>query len=100
MGKVYSGIYHQTTIEDVVSSVQDAVKKSGIKGHEAALRWTVFHSVLDGKYGDGVVFGASKLQQLHDCLDAIEAGPLPAELAQAITAMYEKLQGYEPPYHM
>lgn len=100
MGQVYSNIYHQSTIDDAVSSVQDAVKKSGIKGHEAALRWTAFHSILDGKYGDSVVFGASKLKQLHDCLDAIEAGPLPAELADAITAMYEKLEGYEPSYHM
>jgi aryl-alcohol dehydrogenase-like predicted oxidoreductase len=100
MGKVYSSEYGQAPIKTAVSTVQDAAKKHGINGHAAALRWTVFHSVLDGKYGDGVVFGASKIKQLHDCLDAIEAGPLPAELADAIGAVYVSLGGSGPAFHM
>ncbi|KAL9601229.1 MAG: hypothetical protein Q9219_002634 [cf. Caloplaca sp. 3 TL-2023] len=58
------------------------------------------YSVLDGKYGDGVIFGVSKIEQLHQTLDALEAGPLPADLAAAITAVYTTVQGTEPPYHM
>jgi aflatoxin B1 aldehyde reductase len=100
IGKVYSSKYGQDPVKIAVSTVQDAAKKHGISAHTAALRWTVFHSVLDGKYGDGVVFGASKIKQLHDCLDAIEAGPLPAELADAIDAVYASLGGSGPAYHM
>ena len=83
-----------------MSTVRDAAEKHGISGHAAALRWTVFHSVLDGKYGDGVIFGVSKMEQLHETLDAIEAGPLPTELAEAIDAVYVSLEGAEPPYHL
>jgi aryl-alcohol dehydrogenase-like predicted oxidoreductase len=100
MGKVYSGVYGQAPVEVIVRTVQDAAKKHEISGHAAALRWTVFHSALNGKYGDGAIFGASKIEQLHDCLDAIEAGPLPAELAEAIDAIYESLEGSGPSYHM
>lgn len=59
-----------------------------------------FHSALDGMYGDGVVFGVSKPEQMHKSLDALEAGPLPDELAEAITAIYATLGGAGPPYHL
>lgn len=80
--------------------MRDAAEKYGISGHAAAIRWTAFHSKLDGKYGDGVIFSASKIEQLHNTLDAFEAGPLPAELADAITAVYDTVKGSEPVYHL
>lgn len=83
-----------------MATVRHAAEKRGISGHAAALRWTAFHGVLDGKYGDGVIFGVSKMEQLHKTLDALEAGPLPTELAGAITAVYATVEGAEPPYHL
>lgn len=47
-----------------------------------------------------MVFGVSKLEQMHKSLDALEAGPLPDELAEAITAIYATLGGAGPPYHL
>lgn len=83
-----------------MATVKDAAGKHGIGGHAAALRWTTFHGVLDGDRGDGVIFGVSKMEQLHKTLNALEAGPLPAELADAMTAIYAKVEGNEPPYHL
>ena len=83
-----------------MATVRDAAEKHGIGGHAAALRWTAFHGVLDGKYGDGVIVGVSKMEQLHQTLDALEAGPLPAEVAEAITAIYATVEGTEPAYHL
>ncbi|KAI0004069.1 Aldo/keto reductase [Xylariaceae sp. FL0662B] len=100
IGKLYSTIYGQSPIQASVAAVRNAAEKYGISGHAAALRWTTFHSVLDGKYGDGVIFAVSKMEQLHKTLDAIEAGPLPAELADAITAIYATVKGAEPPFHL
>jgi len=80
--------------------VRNAAERHGISGHAAALRWTAFHSVLDGDRGDGVIFAVSKMEQLHKTLDALEAGPLPADVAEAITAIYPKIEGNEPPYHL
>lgn len=40
------------------------------------------------------------MEQLYETLDAIEAGPLPTDLAEAITAVYATVEGSEPPYHL
>ncbi|RDW59933.1 hypothetical protein BP6252_13020 [Coleophoma cylindrospora] len=100
VGRMYNSLYGQPPVQAAMATVQDAAAKHGISGHAAALRWTAFHSVLDGKYGDGLIFGVSKIEQLHKSLDALEAGPLPVELAEAITAIYATVEGAEPPYHM
>jgi aflatoxin B1 aldehyde reductase len=83
-----------------VNTIKDATKKYNISGHAAALRWTAFHSALDGKFGDGLIFAVSRMEQLHETIDALEAGPLPADLAQAMTAIYATVEGKEPPYHL
>lgn len=40
------------------------------------------------------------MEQLHQTLDALEAGPLPEDLAAAITTIYSTVEGAEPPYHL
>ena len=60
----------------------------------------MFHSILDGTYGDGLVFGVSSIGQLHSTLDALEAGPLPEELAGAIGKVFASLEGEGPAYHL
>ncbi|KAK6072590.1 aldo keto reductase [Seiridium cupressi] len=100
VGKLYSTVYGQPPVRASVATVRNAAEKYGINGHAAALRWTAFHSILDGKYGDGMIFAVSKMEQLHKTLDALEAGPLPTELAEAITAIYATVEGAEPPYHL
>ena len=97
---MYGNLYGQPPVQASVATVRDGAEKYGISGHAAAVRWTALHSALDGKYGDGVIFGVSKIEQLHKTLDALEAGPLPVELAAAITAIYATLEGAEPPYHL
>lgn len=83
-----------------MTTIKDATKKYNISGHAAALRWTAFHSVLDGKFGDGLIFAVSKMEQLYETFDALEAGPLPTDLAQEMTAIYATVEGKEPPYHL
>lgn len=93
-------MYGQPAVRASIVTVQEAAEKHGITGHAAAIRWTAFHSKLDGAYRDAVVFGVSKLEQLHKTLDALEAGPLPEEVANSITAMYASFEGTEPAYHL
>jgi aryl-alcohol dehydrogenase-like predicted oxidoreductase len=100
IGNLYSTLYSQPPVHAAVATVRAAADKHGISGHDAAVRWTAYHGVLDAKYGDGVIFAVSKMEQLPKTLDALEAGPLPADLADAITAVYATVEGSEPPYHM
>lgn len=49
-----------------------------------------YHSVLDAKYGDAIVLGASKVEQLEQNLDIIEEGPLPEEVAKAYSGIFSQ----------
>lgn len=100
MGQLYNYQYGKPAVLNSVNTVRDAAEKHGIDGHAAAVRWTAFHSILDGKYGDAVIFGASKISQARGTLDALAAGPLPADLADAIGAVYATLDGTGPTYHL
>jgi aflatoxin B1 aldehyde reductase len=87
-------------VQASVAIVRNAAEKHGINGHAAAIRWTAFHGSLVGQYGDGIILGVSKLEQLHKTLDAIEAGPLPAELAEAIAAVWATVEDSAPIFHL
>ncbi|KAI0415551.1 Aldo/keto reductase [Xylaria grammica] len=100
IGKNYNGIYGQPLIQASIAPILAAAEKHGISGHAAALRWTAFHSILDGSYGDGIIFTVSKMEQLHKTLDAIDAGPLPADVADAFSALYSTTEGPSLPYHL
>ncbi|KAK1498945.1 hypothetical protein CCUS01_02565 [Colletotrichum cuscutae] len=73
-------------------------------GHKASSgQWKsdiAFHSNLDVVYGDAIIFGISRVEQLYSTLDALKAGPLPEDLAAVITTFYSKVQGAEPSYHL
>lgn len=97
---MYSSMYSHESVRATVEKVQELGKRYNIDGHSASLRWTTFHSVLDGKYGDAIIFGVSKMEQLDKTLNALDEGPLPDDLADAITAIYATLEGNGPPYHM
>lgn len=51
-------------------------------------RWVVHNSALDGSLGDGVIVGASSVEQWNSNLDAIQKGPLSAETATKINALW------------
>lgn len=44
--------------------------------------------MLNAKYGDAIVLGASKVEQLQQNLDIIEDGPLPEEVAEAYSGVF------------
>ncbi|KAI3548123.1 aflatoxin B1 aldehyde reductase member 2 [Colletotrichum filicis] len=83
-------------------STKPSVPAAGglFSGHKASSgRWKS-DNFIDIAYGDAIIFIVFKLEQLYSILNALEAGPLPEDLAAAITAVYSKVQGAEPPYHL
>ncbi|KAJ7868289.1 NADP-dependent oxidoreductase domain-containing protein [Mycena leptocephala] len=54
---------------------------------EAALRWLTYHSELRKEFGDAVVVGASSTKKhLEENLEALDKGPLPADVLEALDA--------------
>lgn len=100
IGRPYNIMYRKPPVHAAVATILELAKEHGMNGHASAIRWTAFHSNLDGTYGDGIIFGVSSVGQLNKTLDALEAGPLPPELAEAITEVYEIVEGAEPLYYL
>ena len=61
---------------------------------ELALRWTIGRPVVNA-----VLIGGSRPQNIRANLAAIANGPLPADLADAVTAISTRVRGPMPPYH-
>ena len=68
----------------------------------------MFHSILKGassnaegsRKGDGVVLGASSVEQLGKNLEAVEAGPLSEELVKLVDGVWEEVKAEAAKYHV
>lgn len=77
-----------------------AAKSRGIDGHAAALRWTVYHSILRAEHGDAVILGASSAEQLERNLEAVETGPLAEDLVQVVDEVWEAVKESAAQYYL
>ncbi|KAF4498340.1 D-arabinitol 2-dehydrogenase [Fusarium agapanthi] len=98
-GSITNSLYIKPSVLGAVDKAIEVFTKHNIGGHAAALRWTAHYSILDKKYGDGLIIGASSPQQLESNVDTVEEGPLPEEVVAALNAVYEEA-GDEVSYHM
>lgn len=79
----YQGRYWKKSCFDALDVIRQAAQARGMTMIEAAYRWLAFHSMLDGERGDAILIGASKLEHMRENMEAIKAGPLPADVAEA-----------------
>jgi len=63
--------------------INEACKKEDIPMTEASLRWLAHHSALMAKHHDGILFGASKIEQMEETLKFCQGGPLPSSVVAA-----------------
>ncbi|KAG9501663.1 hypothetical protein J7337_007354 [Fusarium musae] len=99
LGGLYSDRYLKPSISEATEKALAAASRHGISGHAAALRWTAHHGALRKELGDAIVIGASSVEQLNSNIDAIEDGPLPDDVADALEAVYAEI-GDVLPYHV
>ncbi|KAJ6578778.1 NADP-dependent oxidoreductase domain-containing protein [Mycena vulgaris] len=74
----------------------EAAKEAGCSRAELAYRWVAFDSVVDPKYGDAVIFGASKHSQISETLAWLKHGSV-AEAAKAKIDELWKVVEHEAP---
>ena len=58
---------------------------------EVAVRWIAHHSALRGE--DGIIFGASKVEQIRETVAMIEKGPLPGEVLRTAEDLWSAVKG-------
>ncbi|MCP3988882.1 MAG: hypothetical protein GY724_07400 [Actinomycetia bacterium] len=77
---------HRPEMFAALDAITDAATESGLSTLEAAVRWTQYHSAVDGSLGDAILIGVSRIDQLEPIMAAAAKGPLP----DAVTAAFEE----------
>lgn len=81
---------HRDEMFAALDTITDAAAEADISTLEAAIRWTQYHSAVDGSLGDAMLIGVSRIAQLEPIMLAAKQGPLP----EPVAAAFEKAHDY------
>ncbi|PTB65015.1 Aldo/keto reductase [Trichoderma citrinoviride] len=98
-GAQYRERYWNETYFKALDVVRPVAAKLGIPTAEAALRWSLHHSLLKKEHGDAIIIGASSARQLRENLTSLEKGPLPDELVAAFDEGWQVAKAVCRPYY-
>ncbi|ERF75058.1 hypothetical protein EPUS_04840 [Endocarpon pusillum Z07020] len=93
---VFKNIYINETSLELLGKLTKVCERHGIKVKEATLRWYMHHGPLGDE--DGVILGASNVEQMEENLNACENGPLPEEVVESFEDMWKGYKEKAGPY--
>ena len=94
----YRKRYWKQSYFDAVDEIRKACEEEGVPMVEAAYRWMAYHSCLDASMGDGILLGASRIEQMTQNMAALEKGKLPQSILDAMDAAWEIAKPDSPAY--
>jgi len=90
MGVRYLNRYWKKNYFEAINQVKSICEKNGITIAEASFRWMSCHSEMKQKYGDGIIFGASKMEHFLDNMKfCANMEPLPKEIVDSFDKAWE-----------
>jgi len=97
-GKAYTTRYWKAELFETLDNLKVACAKHNITLADAAHRWMVHHSAMDGDKGDKIILGASSAAQAEENITACHQGPLPEEIVKIYDAGWQAHKGNCPSY--
>lgn len=94
----YRKRYWKQSYFDAVDEIRKACDAENIPMVETAYRWLAYHSCLDATKGDGILLGASCLEQMTQNMAAVGKGELPKSVLDAMEAAWEIAKPDSPSY--
>ena len=88
--------YAKPALEKALAEIHEIADREGVSGHGIALRWLLWHSMLDGRKGDGIVIGARTEEQLKGTLEICGQGALGEEVLKLVERCWEEMRGEAP----
>jgi aflatoxin B1 aldehyde reductase len=73
---MYNNLFNRPAYLESLEKWQKAAEAAGCTRAELAYRWVAYDSVLDPKHGDGIIIGATNLDQLSETLEWLKKGPV------------------------
>ena len=96
--KSYRERYWKQSYFDAIGQIRTECEKEGIPMAEAAYRWLVYHSQLDVSREDGILLGASRIEQMEQNMKAVTKGELPRQIVDALNCAWEIAKPDSPAY--
>ena len=94
----YRKRYWKQSYFDAVDAIKQACDAEGIPMAEAGYRWLSEHSMMDAAKNDGILLGASRLEQMTQNMAAVKKGALPQSVLDAMDAAWEIAKPDSPVY--
>lgn len=95
-GGFYYDMYARPSLLDALEKWEVIAKEEGCSKAELAFRWVAYNSPLSTKYGDGLILGASKLQQVQETLEGLSHGSLSEGACRKIDEIWESIRHESP----
>jgi len=88
-GMVFRRNWFKPQIFEAVKLLNRMSAESGISQTDLSMRWIVHHSALKPELGDGLILGASSVQQLKETVASLRGGPLGEKEVKGFEEMWE-----------
>ena len=85
----YQERYWKQDYFDTLQALRRACDAAGLTPVQAALRWLAGHSLMNADLGDGIILGASKLEQLRENIAAFDEAPLDDAIIEILDRGWE-----------
>ncbi|KAJ3313962.1 Aflatoxin B1 aldehyde reductase member 2 [Boothiomyces sp. JEL0838] len=97
-GKRYRERYWNTEYFTALEEYKAICDRHGIRYVEAAHRWIMNHSQLNGTFGDAVIIGASSFEQAKENFEDCQKGTLPEEMVATFDKLWKNVSPVCPRY--
>jgi len=84
---------------DALSRWGQIADNEGVSKALLAYRWISYHSALKPDYGDTLILGASRPEQIAESVAGLKEGPLRSESAKAIDEIWGLVENDAPTGH-
>lgn len=92
LGKLYSTLYKKPSLLAALKTWGELAAEEGVSKGELAYRWNMYSSALSPAHGDGLIVGASKVEQLKEVIGWIAKGPLSNAVVEKIDVLWESIK--------
>jgi aflatoxin B1 aldehyde reductase len=92
IGKTYDDLYNKPSYHTALDMWAEAASMAGCTKAELALRWIAFDSALDAKYGDAIVFGASRVDQAETSLQWFKTGSVGEDAKKLVEKIWQVVE--------
>ena len=90
LGKAAQRLFGAEDLQSAMRKFDAEVRSNGLTPIEVAMRWIAHHSALNDQ--DGLVVGASKIQQVRETVTMIEKGHLPEQALKAAETLWSAVK--------